>query len=233
MCGRTSLSLNKEQVRCACAYKSRKENVYVKPEWKPEHNNGKDFIPSYNIAPTDITPVLIADNGSNTSNSLVRVLKPMMWGIIPPWHKGDYKGHNVSTNNCRIENIKTSNLYSPILHNGGRCIIIAEGFYEWQTTVKSKTKQPYYIYMPQGDKNETQDTEDKFSEINGWNGVKLIHMAGIYNIWKCEDKVIYSYSIITMESNDTMNWLHHRMPAVLDNDEQINVQKRLGLMLNT
>lgn len=66
--------------------------------------------------------------------------------------QGDYKTHNLSTNNCRIENIKSSKLYSPILNNGGRCVIVAEGFYEWQTTNKmSKVKQPYYFYAPQDD----------------------------------------------------------------------------------
>lgn len=66
--------------------------------------------------------------------------------------QGDYKTHNLSTNNCRIENIRSSKLYSPVLNNGGRCVIVAEGFYEWQTTNKSsKVKQPYYIYAPQDD----------------------------------------------------------------------------------
>lgn len=49
-----------------------------------------------------------------------------------------------------MENIQSSKLYSPILKDGGRCVIVVEGFYEWQTTNKtSKTKQPYYIYAPQ------------------------------------------------------------------------------------
>lgn len=48
-------------------------------------------------------------------------------------------------------------------------------------------------------------------------------MAGLYNIWQNEDKIIYSYSVITMESNSTLNWLHHRMPAILNQQEQIEV----------
>lgn len=67
--------------------------------------------------------------------------------------QGDYRTHNLSTNNCRLENINASKLYSPILKSGGRCVIVVEGFYEWQTTNKlSKIKQPYYIYTPQQDK---------------------------------------------------------------------------------
>lgn len=61
--------------------------------------------------------------------------------------KGDYKKHGLSTNNCRIENILTSKLFKEPLQRGNRCVILAEGFYEWKTTDKSK--QPYYIYCKQ------------------------------------------------------------------------------------
>lgn len=64
--------------------------------------------------------------------------------------QGEYKSHGLSTNNCRLENVKKSGLYSPILKAGRRCVIAVEGFYEWQTTDQSsKVKQPYYIYAQQ------------------------------------------------------------------------------------
>ncbi|XP_052744243.1 abasic site processing protein HMCES [Bicyclus anynana] len=224
MCGRTGLSLSKEQIQCACSFKSKDCDVYQKPDWLPEHNVGKDYIPSYNITPTEVTPVLISSSKFKHIAKTNRALKPMMWGIIPPWHKGDYKSHNLSTNNCRIENIKTSKLYGPILSGGGRCIIIAEGFYEWQTTVKSKIKQPFYIYAPQDSNVKIDDPSswnNTFTEEEGWRGIKLLHMAGLYHTWQAEGTIIYSYSVITMESNNTLDWLHHRMPAILDTQEQI------------
>lgn len=52
-------------------------------------------------------------------------------------------------------------------------------------------------------------------------------MAGLYHVWQNEDTIIYSYSVITMDSNNTMDWLHHRMPAILDSDEQIQVCYKL------
>ncbi|CAH2095306.1 unnamed protein product [Euphydryas editha] len=225
MCGRLGLSLDKEQVRCACSYKEKNGNSFAKPDWLHEHNDGKEYVPSYNIAPSDVTPVIIAAKGSEGCAKASRVLKPMMWGIIPPWHKGDYKNHNLSTNNCRLETLKTSKLYHPILTNGGRCVIVAEGFYEWQTTIKSKVKQPFYIYVPQDDNIQVDDPNSwntEFNEIDGWKGIKLLQMAGLYHVWKNNGTIIYSYSVITMESNDTLNWLHHRMPAILDNQEQID-----------
>ncbi|CAB3233523.1 unnamed protein product [Arctia plantaginis] len=224
MCGRTALTLSKEQVQCACSYKS-KNAKYIKPQWLTEYNAGKDYTPSCNIAPTDVTPVLISSTRFKNAAESTRVIKPMMWGIIPPWHKGDYKTHNLSTNNCRLENIKESKLYSPILRNGGRCIIVVEGFYEWQTTNKlTKNKQPYYVYSPQ-DVNVKVDEPDTwqatFDEKQGWKGINLLHMAGLYNVWQNEETIIYSYSVITMESNNILSWLHHRMPAILNTDEQI------------
>ncbi|CAH2245889.1 jg27777 [Pararge aegeria aegeria] len=224
MCGRTGLSLNKEQVQSACGYKPNDRNVYVKPDWLPEHNDGKNFVPSYNIAPTAVTPVLISSTKFKHTAKTNRVLKPMMWGIIPSWHKGDYKNHNLSTNNCRIENIKSSKLYGPLLACGGRCIIIAEGFYEWQTTFKSRVKQPFYIYAPQDENVKVDDPttwNNEFTEGRGWKGIKLLHMAGLYHAWQNEGTIIYSYSVITMDSNNALDWLHHRMPAILDNQEQI------------
>ncbi|KAL0819047.1 hypothetical protein ABMA28_008326 [Loxostege sticticalis] len=225
MCGRTGLSLGKPQLQCACSYKPKGAPSFIKPDWLPEHNDGKEYVPSYNIAPTDVTPVLVSASKYKNAAKSSRVLKPMMWGIIPPWHKGDYKTHNLSTNNCRMENIQSSKLYSPILKDGGRCVIVVEGFYEWQTTNKtSKTKQPYYIYAPQDESIKVEDPQtwnNEFDEENGWKGINLLHMAGLYNIWQNEDKIIYSYSVITMESNSTLNWLHHRMPAILNQQEQI------------
>ncbi|CAG4991150.1 unnamed protein product [Parnassius apollo] len=266
MCGRTALSLDKELIRCACSYKIRHGHgdSYVKPEWLHEHNDGKEYVPSYNIAPTDVSPVLISSSKYRTTQSdSIRIIKPMMWGIIPPWHKGDYHKHNLSTNNCRLENIRQSKLYNPILLNGGRCIIVVEGYYEWQTTIKTKVKQPYYIYASQeehikskhkhvpaicsvlddaiqdmsgvaGERGARSGTnparftidepdtfQNSYNDGDGWNGLKLLYIAGLYNTWQNDDIILYSYSIITMDSNNTLDWLHHRMPAILDTEVQI------------
>ncbi|XP_047998660.1 abasic site processing protein HMCES [Leguminivora glycinivorella] len=226
MCGRTGLSLNKEQVICACSYQPIPGYGHCKPEWMHEHNDGKEYKPSYNIAPTDVTPVLVSASKFKTAAPTSRIVKPMMWGIIPPWHKGDYRNHNLSTNNCRLEGIQGSKLYGPILQDGGRCVIVVEGFYEWQTTDKSsKNKQPYYIYSPQDENIKEDDSatwNNSYDDENGWKGIKLLHMAGLYHVWQNEEVIIYSYSVITMDSNNTLNWLHHRMPAILDNAHQID-----------
>lgn len=66
-----------------------------------------------------------------------------------------------------------------------------------------------------------------YDELNGWKGIQLLHMAGVYSVWHVQDTIIYSYSVITMESNNTLGWMHHRMPAILDSEEQIDVSFEL------
>lgn len=62
-----------------------------------------------------------------------------------------------------------------------------------------------------------------FNQENGWKGVQLLYMAGLYDVWQDGNTIIYSYSVITMNSSNTFDWLHHRMPAILETQEQINV----------
>ena len=63
------------------------------PEWRSEYNLGRKYEPSYNIAPTDITPVLVSmdhftdDETVKKQATHDRLLVPMMWGMIPFWHK--------------------------------------------------------------------------------------------------------------------------------------------------
>lgn len=91
----------------------------------------------------------------------------------------------MSTNNCRIENIESSKLYKKPFLKGQRCVVVCDGFYEWQTT-KGKDKQPYFIYMPQahGIKIEDENTWDTdFNENEGWKGPNLLKMAAIFDRW--------------------------------------------------
>lgn len=224
MCGRTACALDPESICKATSYRDPKSGKYKKPEWK-ESKSGMDYRPSVNIAPTDVTPVLLNASHFNKEEN-EPVIYPMMWGMIPPWHKGEIKSHGLSTNNCRLEGVKESKLYSPALQNGKRCVVLCEGFYEWQTTKKdSSSKQPYYIYAPQDKEVCIEDPKSwkaEWNEIEGWKGPKLLKMAGLFSCWTSpEGKPVYSYSVITMESNSTFSWLHHRMPAILHSDVEV------------
>ncbi|XP_039947782.1 abasic site processing protein HMCES [Bactrocera tryoni] len=253
MCGRTCLTLEPKDVLCACRYKSTKlvnttneekternvapkideqnsntilESTLLTPEWRSEFNCGRTYQPSYNMTPTDITPVIVStdhfcDDGNNEEfNTQSQVIVPMMWGMIPFWHKGDYRRHGLSTNNCRLEHMLESKLYRGPFRRGQRCVVLCEGFYEWQTTKSAKPSEraAHLLYMPQAE-------GVKMYNKSTWtaDNVNLLKMAGLFDIWEDEngDK-IYSYSIITFESSKIMSWLHHRMPAILETEQQVN-----------
>lgn len=230
-------TLEPEDVRKATAYKSpidpsEKMPTFKQPEWRNEYNCGREYKPSYNLAPTDISPVLISaahfdDDADSTDANRGRgsdqLLVPMLWGMIPFWHNSsmDYRKHGLTTNNCRLETMLESKLYKHAFNKGQRCVVLCEGFYEWQTTDPKATKPAqraaYYISMPQpsGIQIENDDTWRTSVE-----NLRLLRMAGLFDIWTNDKgEQIYSYSIITFESDDTLSWLHHRSPAILESDE--------------
>lgn len=255
------------EISQACWYKKTsnqsKNDKYAKPEWRYELNCGRTYKPSYNVAPTDITPVLVSakhfDFDEDTSASAIqidkddwsmdsddhpnetdprhstfeklhqtsedRLLVPMMWGMVPFWHQGqDHRSHGLTTNNCRLENMLQSRLYSNAFRKGQRCVIVCEGFYEWQTTdpmaTKASQRAAFFNYMPQADgiKIEHKNTwSERVADLN------LMKMAGLFDSWTNADgDQIFSYSIITFESNEKFSWLHHRSPAILETEQQVN-----------
>ncbi|XP_055638418.1 abasic site processing protein HMCES [Toxorhynchites rutilus septentrionalis] len=222
MCGRTCLTLGPDEIQRFCKYQNSNEIKPKVPEYRNEFNCGKKFQPSYNIAPTDISPVLIsAAHFDEKKDSAKRIIVPMMWSMVPRWHKGDYRKHGLTTNNCRLESLTTSKLYGPPLEIGQRCVILCEGFYEWQTTehLKACDRPAFYVHMPQtgGVKMEDKST---------WNcedaSLNLLKMAGLFDVWEddCGDK-LYSYTVITFESNKKFSEIHHRIPAILESEDEV------------
>lgn len=76
----------KRETYCkATSYKDRKDTSHRQPEWHDLENGGHEFKQSTNIAPTDVTPILVS--GEEFVGYPSRILTPMVWGMIPPWHK--------------------------------------------------------------------------------------------------------------------------------------------------
>lgn len=244
-------TLEPSEICKASTYKSpsksdNKSPEWKQPEWRNEYNCGREYKPSYNLAPTDISPVLVSaahfqsdtddeiqhfpdlefnETDNESPDSSDQILVPMLWGMIPFWHNPsmDYRKHGLTTNNCRLESMLGSKLYKHAFNKGQRCVVLCEGFYEWQTTDPKATKPSqraaYYIYMPQpeGIQIEMQETLQKSLE-----SLKLLKMAGLFDMWTNDQgEQIYSYTVITFESNDTLGWLHHRSPAILESDEAV------------
>jgi putative SOS response-associated peptidase YedK len=168
MCGRFALISGKEAVRLLL----------------PELNAGLWPVPRYNIAPAqDILTVL---NDGRLMTSFAK------WGLIPSWSKDHSMGTRLI--NARAETLaeKTS-FRNPFKRQ--RCLIFANGFFEWDKNTGGKTKIPYYFKLKTGG---------------------LIALAGLWDRWKSPGgDIITSCTIITTGANSLVGRIHERMPVIL------------------
>ncbi|NXT70257.1 HMCES protein, partial [Chaetops frenatus] len=224
MCGRTACSLAADNLRRACAYRDRR-GQHRQPDWV---RRGRDQ-PSYNKGPQSSGPVLLSRRHlQQDADSSERVLMDMRWGLVPSWFKQDNPSKlQFNTSNCRSDTMLSKSSYKGALLKGKRCVVLADGFYEWQQ--QSGGKQPYFIYFPQ-----TKDAMDKETEGDEeWKGWRLLTMAGIFDCWEppAGGEMLYTYTIITVDASKDVSFIHHRqvragkgvagMPAILDGDEAI------------
>ncbi|NXQ56858.1 HMCES protein, partial [Anthoscopus minutus] len=224
MCGRTACSLAADNLRRACAYRDRR-GQQRQPEWVRQER----YQPSYNKGPQSSGPVLLSRRHLHQdADSSERVLMDMRWGLVPSWFKQDNPSKlQFNTSNCRSDTMLSKSCYKGALVKGKRCVVLADGFYEWQK--QSGGKQPYFIYFPQ-----TKDAMDKETEGDEeWKGWRLLTMAGIFDCWEPPGggEMLYTYTIITVDASKDVSFIHHRqvragkgvagMPAILDGDEAI------------
>ena len=144
--------------------------------------------PSYNIAPTHSVAAVVQRAGSKT-------LELMRWGLIPSWAKDENIGSKMI--NARAETVAEKPSFKrPLIKQ--RCVVVADGFYEWGTEEKKKT--PMFIRL-------------KSNELFGF--------AGLYDTWTSpEGKTITSCTIITTSANELMKPIHERMPVILSKEAQ-------------
>ena len=158
-----------------------REFKLVPSEWQ--------FPSSYNVAPTQSVPV-IRGNAGTPQGSLMR------WGLVPFFARGVPPTY--STINARIETVQTAASYRGPWTRGQRCLVVAQGFYEWNVLPDGKTKQPYYI---------TLNDQDIFGFAGLWDS-----SIG------ADGTKVHSCTIITMPANQLMTEIHnvkHRMPVIL------------------
>jgi len=231
MCGRIACLLDPSVIRQAATYKDGETGKYKKPTWK-DHPQPKDstksytYYPSANMPPTRFVPVMYHSHAGEEGRDMT--IRPMMFSLVPRWHKGSPTDHGLTTNNARLEGLTKSKLYKPLLEARKLCVVVVQGFYEWKTVGVSKKdkKQPYLLFSTQKSGTKVADLDEwnkaEWSDTKGWNGPKLTMMAGLYDVWiSPQGDRVYSYTIITMNANKTMSWLHDRMPAVLETEAQV------------
>lgn len=183
---------------------------------------GRTYEPSYNVAPTDLTPVLVSKHHL-TEQKIDYAKRSMMWGIVPRWHQqADYRNHGFHTNNVRLEGVMESRIFKQPLLDGNRCVVLCEGFYEWSTTGDDpKQKKPYFVYAAQ--KDPKVRIEDRKTWPDKVEDLVLLKMAGIFDLWRgAGGNEMYAYSVLTRESDDVLSWMHHRTPVILDSEQKIS-----------
>jgi putative SOS response-associated peptidase YedK len=147
--------------------------------------NTVDLQPSYNVAPSQTIPVIRSENNQ-------RQFALAKWGLIPSWAKDIKIGYN--TINARAETVAEKPAFRSAFKYR-RCLIPADGYYEWQELAGSKTKQPWYICLKRK---------------------QPMALAGLWEHWQGADgSKIESCTVIVTSGNELMINIHDRMPVIL------------------
>lgn len=168
MCGRFTLTVDPAQAQ-------ENFNNFTFPE---------KFAPRFNIAPTQ--PILAIPNDEKFTADF------FIWGLIPMWAKDPSIGNRLI--NARAETLAEKPSFRGSLKYK-RCLILADGFYEWKSSDGKKSKTPFFIHM-----------KDR----------KPFAFAGLWDSWNSpEGAQLKTCTIITTEPNELMSLLHNRMPVIL------------------
>jgi putative SOS response-associated peptidase YedK len=144
------------------------------------------LIPRYNIAPTQTIPVIVEGESG-------RVIRMMRWGFRPPWKQKD--GKTPDPINARAETLLDRPMFRASVARK-RCLIPADGFYEWKVQPGSTAKQPYFIRLKDH---------------------SLFAFAGLYAEAQNDDGLaVPTCAIVTTSPNRLMSEIHNRMPAILE-----------------
>lgn len=167
MCGLYSFRSSPEEVR----------SIFEYPE-------DAQFPPRPYVAPNQPIAVVRMQNGARQF-ALVR------WGLIPAWVKEPRPGKPLI--NARAETVFEKPSFKSSIKRR-RCLIPADGFYEWTGTVPGQ-KQPFHIHRPDGG---------------------VFAFAGLWDHWLSADgSEMETAAIITTAANDALQPIHHRMPVVI------------------
>jgi putative SOS response-associated peptidase YedK len=168
MCGRFTLALDRAGLQQAF----------------PQFEMPKEVAPRYNIAPTQPVPVV--------PNNAEKRVDYFQWGLVPSWAKDPQIGNRMI--NARSETLAEKPSFRAA-YKRRRCLILADGFYEWQKVPGRKSKIPTHIRM---------QSDAPFA------------FAGLWESWHSADgSHILSCTIITTTPNELLEPIHNRMPVIL------------------
>lgn len=168
MCGRFTLTASIEKLR----------------EQFPLFELPEESVPRYNVAPTQLILAVRQAEGEARPRGVF-----LRWGLVPSWADDLAIGNRLI--NARADTVAQKPSFRAAFKKR-RCLILADGFYEW--IKEGKKKQPYHIRLKDG---------------------APFAFAGLWEFWK-KDEEIESCTILTTDANDTIRPLHDRMPVILE-----------------
>jgi len=164
-------------------------NLTATPETIAEHfqlQRQPRYQPSYNITPAQkILSIVELDDKSLKAVNL-------FWGLVPSWAKNTKNSHHMI--NARAETVREKPSFRAAFHKR-RCLILANGFYEWQQL--EDHKQAFHIHRLDN---------------------HVFAFAGLWEHWQHDQETLYSCSIITTQATDIMQPIHERMPVIITTD---------------
>jgi putative SOS response-associated peptidase YedK len=145
-----------------------------------------DVPDRYNVAPYSVVPVFSEESDE---------IELMHWGLLPFYEKDSVKGRRIINTMSETAEVKAA-FKNALKHR--RCIVPANGFYEWSDTPDGK--RPHYFF-PADD--------------------NLFSFAGLYEVRPdAEGRPYKTFTIITVPANETVGTVHNRMPAILTPHEE-------------
>lgn len=147
-----------------------------------------ELSPRYNIAPSQSVSVIVQSRRSGDRQHHAK-----QWGLVPGWSQDLRIGSKLI--NARAETVAEKPAFRQAFQRR-RCLIVADGFYEWQKAAQGQTKQPYLIQLRER---------------------SLFAFAGLWERWRSPetDETRFSCTILTTAANAIMTPIHHRMPVIL------------------
>ena len=187
-------------------YASARKREELLAEFRIERDRVSESLqPDYNVAPTKPVYAVLTrgsrGNGDSGPRDVARELRVVRWGLVPFWAKDPSIGSRMI--NARVETVDSKPAFRRAFAKR-RCLLPADGFYEWMKVQdQGKTrKQPYYIHRADGG---------------------VLAFAGLYELWR--DKSVpedhpqawlWTSVIITTSAPDEAGRIHERMPMVID-----------------
>lgn len=147
-----------------------------------------DFRLRYNVAPTQHVLTITLQDGKR-QGQLRR------WGLVPSWADDPKIGYRMI--NARAETVADKPAFRSAFKRS-RCLVVADGFYEWKKGADAKTKQPHYIRLKEH---------------------RPFAFAGLAERWSRNGETVESCTLITTDPNELMAEIHDRMPAILPKDD--------------